>query len=313
MLLSALTSIALGLVGLGILGAHYGVASPTAGFLASVSGLALLIVVLLLALPRVLRDRRERPWFSFLFGIAGAGALAGLGYLYFSHPLPEITTDTRNVPKLRNAGPVTVDRGSEYLNPSSLVEREYDPTLAPRQGERYPALTAPVITAPPEQLYAAFVRSSPKWPGWRLVVVDAEKLHAEAEVEDTIFRFVDDVAIDFRRQGDGTQTRVEVRSRRRDGLPDFGGGLRVIEAVRLRLPAAAAEEVQLGEARLKAEAADKNAAQKAKEEEWKRLRPQPVPEEVDIRTRIRQAPPPVSGPQNRPAPGAGAGTETGAD
>ncbi|MEM1366893.1 MAG: DUF1499 domain-containing protein [Cyanobacteria bacterium P01_H01_bin.15] len=64
-------------------------------------------------------------------------------------------------------------------------------------------------------------------PGWVVTRTDISALRIEVEVTSSIFKFVDDVIISISAQAE--QTRIDMRSKSRDGLVDAGANAKRIE------------------------------------------------------------------------------------
>jgi uncharacterized protein (DUF1499 family) len=88
------------------------------------------------------------------------------------------------------------------------------------QQQFYPDLVPIVVALPPDQAFEQAKRAAESLPGWQVTSADAAMGRIEATDTSRIFHFVDDVLIRVR--PDGSASRIDVRSRSRDGLGDLG-------------------------------------------------------------------------------------------
>jgi uncharacterized protein (DUF1499 family) len=104
------------------------------------------------------------------------------------------------------------------------------------QQQSYPDLTPIAVALPPEQAFASAKRAAESLPGWQVTSADAATGRIEATDTSRIFHFVDDVVIRVR--PDGAGSRIDIRSRSRDGLGDLG-----VNAKRVRTYSAAVKKL----------------------------------------------------------------------
>jgi hypothetical protein len=119
-------------------------------------------------------------------------------------------------------------------------DMSYPPAFAPVVEQFYPEVRPIELSAPPEQAYARAVASAREL-GWRITREDPAAGSFEATETSTVFRFVDDVAVRVRPEGDGA--RIDVRSKSRDGQGDLGANAERIQrfAAEIKLPPVAAK------------------------------------------------------------------------
>lgn len=199
---------------LGPLLAHLGVIAPMQGFL--LFGLSALVglVGIVAGIISVLRGRAKPGTLAI-----GLGLLAMLLVLlpaFMAGKLPrlnDVSTDLEDPPALTRAPPA--GRGLEY-----------PPAFVPLMRESYADLKPLQLAEPPEAVLARVQTLAREQPGWTLVGCDAQA--CEGYSESRLFRFRDDFAIRVR-AGEGGGSRVDMRSRSRDGKGDFG-----VNAARVR-------------------------------------------------------------------------------
>jgi uncharacterized protein (DUF1499 family) len=96
------------------------------------------------------------------------------------------------------------------------------------QQQAYPDLAPIVVALPPEQAFEQAKQAAESLPGWQVTSADAATGRIEATDTSRIFHFVDDVVIRVR--PDGAGSRLDVRSRSRDGLGDMGVNAKRVRA-----------------------------------------------------------------------------------
>jgi uncharacterized protein (DUF1499 family) len=139
---------------------------------------------------------------------------------YTLPPIHDITTDTDNPPAF---SAVLGARAAEHAR---SVERR-DPQLAQLQKAAYPDV-APLLTAlPVARAFNEALIAAESMPGWTIAAADPTTGCIEASQQSRWFRFTDDIVI--RVAGDGTGSRIDVRSTSRQGLSDYG-----VNAARIR-------------------------------------------------------------------------------
>jgi len=96
------------------------------------------------------------------------------------------------------------------------------------QKEAYPDLAPIVVALPPDQAFAQAVQAAESLPGWKVTSADPAAGRIEATDTSRIFHFVDDVVIRVR--PDAAGSRIDIRSRSRDGLGDLGVNAKRVRA-----------------------------------------------------------------------------------
>ncbi len=139
----------------------------------------------------------------------------------------DITTDTDHPPAFVAIAPLRAIAG----NPAA-----YDrPEVAALQKKAYPDLVPLTLAQPPTAVFPAALDTVLAL-GLQLVNASAQEGRIEASARTLFFGFIDDVVI--RLQADGSGTRVDVRSKSREGRSDFGVNAarvrKVLETIRTR-------------------------------------------------------------------------------
>ena len=211
---------------LGPTGAYLGLFAPLTGFMlfvcgALLGGLASVIVSLVgLVLSRGGRDPQGRT--KALGGLAiGLGLLVVvLGSATTTGDAPrinDITTDLDNPPAFESAKivPDYIGRDMSYPVEFVVVVRESYPDLEPLR-----------LASPPDVTFERAIATAESL-GWEIVSRSESRGVFDAQHVSTIFRFVDDITV--RIVADGPGSRVDMRSKSRDGQSDLG-----VNAARIR-------------------------------------------------------------------------------
>ena len=212
---------------LGVAGANLGLLTPMSGFGAFVAGallgglLTVIVSLVGILLSRGGRDPRGRT--RALVGLAvGQGLLllvlvtaAPSGDL---PPINDITTDLENPPAFASASDVPDYQGRDM---------SYPPEFAEDVRRAYPDLQPIQVASPPPETFARSLAVADTL-GWEIVYRNPTNGSFDARDETPLFRFVDDVTVRIV-LGEGGTSRVDMRSKSRDGRGDLGAN-----AVRIR-------------------------------------------------------------------------------
>jgi uncharacterized protein (DUF1499 family) len=136
------------------------------------------------------------------------------------HPrINDFTTDLADPPAFRHAAtlPPNVGRDLGYPQDYAAIQRECCADLRPA-----------TLPMPPAAAYERAHRIAQSMPTWRITRADAAAGIIEATATSRVFQFVDDVVIRVRPAGGGS--RVDVRSKSRDGKGDVGANTARIRA-----------------------------------------------------------------------------------
>lgn len=222
-----LSLLALGLALVGLLGAYLGILSPIAGFQTFVAG-ALLggLFTTILALIGLFLTRGGRDPAGRAKTLVGLSISLGLLIVVLAAastggsapPINDITTDLDDPPAFADAALVPDYAGRDMSYPAEFVVivRESYPDLAPLQ-----------LGDPPSQTFPRAVDAA-RSLGWEVLAQDGGAGAFYARHATSIFRFVDDVVV--RISPDGSGSRIDVRSKSRDGRGDLGANAKRIRA-----------------------------------------------------------------------------------
>ena len=200
------------------------------GGLLGLVGLVLAVVALYTTRPAKGRAGRGLAWgalaesVAVLAGIAVA-ASSGAG----APPINDITTDPVDPPQfaaLTREGP---NAGRDMSYPGEA--------FASQQRAGYPDLAPIAVATPPDATFAA-VKSAIEGFGWKVVAADASAGVIEATDTSRTFHFVDDIVVRIR--PDAIGSRVDMRSKSREGRGDLGVNAARIRRLRDALGAAPA-------------------------------------------------------------------------
>ncbi len=203
----------------GLLGATLHIIPPMAGFMIFVAS-ALLggLLTILVSLVAIFLARGGRNPDGLRMALATLTVGLGLMLIVFAAGSPgrglpainDITTDLDNPPAFAPATvvPAYVGRNMEY--PAEFVEQVRS---------AYPDLHPIRLSSAPRQSFEKALATA-EGLGWTITANSPLQLTFDAEHETRLFHFVDDVTV--RVVAEGTGSRVDVRSKSRDGRGDIG-------------------------------------------------------------------------------------------
>ena len=198
-----------------------GLVPPVAGF-----GLFMAVWIgggttgLVLGLLR-LRALESRPegWTAILLALVLLAPLALMLSGVRRPPIHDITTSFEDPPAFAAALEANGDRDMSYPEgPADLAEL---------QRAAYPDVRAARLPIPPDEALER-ARQVADELGWSVVAFDARSGRLEATATSALFRFVDDIVVRVRAEGDGS--RVDLRSTSRVGRSDLGANAARISA-----------------------------------------------------------------------------------
>jgi uncharacterized protein (DUF1499 family) len=203
---------------LGPLIAHFSMGPPLAGFVPFALGGLVSIITGLVSVVQVIRGK------PLTLG-GGLGVLAGLGFFAIAlqgagYPrINDFTTDPADPPTYRFASalPQNAGRDMSYPKEWAAVQHECCADLHPA-----------VVKAAPDAAFERALGVAKTMPSWTVTQTDPAGGVFEAVATSGLFRFQDDVVVRVRPGDDGT-SRVDVRSKSRDGKGDLG-----VNAARIR-------------------------------------------------------------------------------
>ncbi len=212
----------------GALLAYHRIVAPFTGF--RLFGLALPLAVLailvsVVALVRVRGGRnpkaRRRGRVAMTLGAMTFAAMVGLTLPSLGRPLiNDIATDPSDPPAFVHAGELAGNRGRDMSYPKEF---------AAQQKRGYPHLAPLYLKRPPAEAFDRAKRALESLPFAEITTVDPESGRLEATVESRIFHFIDDVVVRVQPYGRGS--RVDVRSKSRDGRGDLGVNAMRVETI----------------------------------------------------------------------------------
>jgi uncharacterized protein (DUF1499 family) len=231
------TYVILTLIVVGTLGSYFRVFTPFGGF--QLVFLAVLVGAVFgigLAGAAAYASATGKSWRPR--ALRGAILPLGLALAMFAmlslRPTPvmnDVSTDLEN--RIEFAPEVVAQRTSP--EPQTEQRAHFDAL----QKEHYGDIRPIVVQAPVAETFQRAVAVAKAMPGWTVTKVDEAAGRIEAQDTSRIFHFVDDVVVRVRAEGAGS--RVDVRSRSRDGLGDSG-----VNAERVRAYLAAFESAGPG-------------------------------------------------------------------
>jgi len=140
----------------------------------------------------------------------------------------DFTTDLRDPPVFEHATTLSANAGRDMA---------YDPNFAAEQQKCCSDLTSMELSMPAGKAFELALKVAREMPSWNVVWNDPSSGRIEAVAVTRVFGFEDDVAIRVR--GDGGRSRLDMRSKSRDGRGDIGAN-----AERIRAYLAAVEGAQ---------------------------------------------------------------------
>lgn len=150
---------------------------------------------------------------GLLIVVLGAAATAG-----DAPPINDITTDLDDPPAFASSLVVPDYKGRNMSYPEEFVEvvRESYSDLAPLR-----------LDVPADVAYLRAIEVA-EGSGWKIVARDDIGHSFDAQAESSLFRFVDDITIRIVPEGEGSK--VDMRSKSRDGRSDLGANAARIRA-----------------------------------------------------------------------------------
>jgi uncharacterized protein (DUF1499 family) len=135
-------------------------------------------------------------------------------------PINDITTDLDDPPAFVHAVtlPYNVDRDMSYPEKWVGIVRK-----------AYPDVQHAVIPRPLPDAFPSVLRQAQQQPGWEVTYEDANAGIIECVATTKLLKFRDDLVIRLRPEGEG-KTRVDMRSKSREGRSDVGANAKRIKA-----------------------------------------------------------------------------------
>ncbi len=203
----------------GPLVAHFEITPPLAGFgLFALGGL----VGLVTGIASIVQRLRGRP-LTVGGGLAVVAGLLFIGIASRGRGYPRIndfTTDLADPPAFEFAGTLPENKGRDL---------SYPPAFAAVQRACCADLHPATMPVPPNAAYERALKVATSMPTWRVTRADATGPSVEAVATSGLFRFKDDIVMRVR--PDPAGSRVDVRSKSRDGQGDLGANAARIRAL----------------------------------------------------------------------------------
>ena len=226
--------IAVALVLVGIVGAHYRFTTPFLGFQIFVLGfflaiLAFFVGIIALFVTRKQPRRRARPRAIIGFVLGAVIAIPIVFKIVATAKYPainDITTDVNNPPEFVHAEQLPANHGRNMT---------YDKALYAAAQERGYGNVEPLkLKADPGTVFTQIQALASRMPDWEVTYTDSKTDTLEGVATSSLFHFQDDFVIQVR-AGDGGGSLVEMRSKSRDGVGDLGVNYNRIEDFFTRL------------------------------------------------------------------------------
>ncbi|HLH77867.1 MAG TPA: DUF1499 domain-containing protein [Candidatus Binataceae bacterium] len=222
--------IALALVVAGPLAAHLNFIDPMLGLQIMLFGLLFGLLTLVLGVIGYFQTRHFGTQQRAVFALTVGGAISAGAVLLFlvamRYPaINDLTTDYTNPPQFVHAAELPANSSRSLAYNQAWME--------PRQRRGYPGLGPLATLLPPPAAFAQVEAMARAMPDWQVTYANPATRTLEAVATSAVFGFHDDVVIEVRAQGSGSL--IEMRSRGREGIGDFGRNNRHIEDFFARL------------------------------------------------------------------------------
>jgi uncharacterized protein (DUF1499 family) len=199
--------------------AHYGVVPPLAGFGLFVLGGFVSLIVGIVSIVQLVRGRGLT--LGGALGVLAALALVGIASQGMGYPrINDFTTDTADPPAFQQATTLPQNAGRNLAYPAAF---------AAIQHECCADLHAAKLSVAPAEAYERALRTARAMPTWTVTRADPAAPAIEAVATSRVFRFQDDIVIRVRPDPAGG-SRVDMRSKSRDGQGDIGANTTRIRA-----------------------------------------------------------------------------------
>lgn len=213
--------LAVTLVAVGLIGAHFyltpaffGFQLFVFGFLLSLLGFVLGIIGLLMTRTGPRRAARPRAVIGTLLSLAVALPVLAVIIAHSKYPpINDITTDFANPPEYVHAAELTANQGRD-------MKYNRDKYMAAQQ-KGYPPLAPGSAAGDPAAVFDRVKTLVATMPDWQITYVDPKTKTLEGVSTSQLFHFQDDFVIQVRPGPNGTNL-VEMRSKSRDGVGDLG-------------------------------------------------------------------------------------------
>ncbi|MFZ1887992.1 MAG: DUF1499 domain-containing protein [Candidatus Binataceae bacterium] len=223
----------------GTLGAHFHLVAPIVGFTtAMIWGTLISIIGTIVGIVAFVRTRaperaglRPRATVGLIMSLIVLVPVLVMILSGMRYPgINDITTDFTNPPEFTHA---------QQLPGNQNRDLKYDATkYMAKQQSGYPPLAPLHLNDAPAAAFDRVKQTAASMPNWTITSVDPATMTLEGVSTSALFHFQDDFVIQVR-PGDGGTSLVEMRSKSRDGIGDFGVNYKRIVGFFGKLQAAA--------------------------------------------------------------------------
>ena len=163
--------------------------------------------------------------------LCGIAILIGLIPLAFILP-PIATVRLQKLPRINDVATDLVDP-PVFAHAASMPENAGRNLEFPEKNRElvrkgYPDLAPLALQGSPDEIFDRARRAAQTMPGWAIAAADPGKRTIEASFESSVFGFVDDIIVRVRAGTSGSV--IDVRSKSREGIGDFGANAARIRA-----------------------------------------------------------------------------------
>ena len=219
--------LAVAMIAAGIVGAHFYLVAPFMGFQLFALGFLLSILASVIGIIAIYVTRKPQAQAGRRRAVVGTviGAVIAIPLILTVlasskyPPINDITTDFENPPEFVYA---------QKLQHEPNRDMKYDKAkYASRQEAGYGPITPIKERLSPADAFARVTEVAKASPHWTITYTDPATNTLEVVATSKLFHFNDDVVIQVRPAPDGTSL-IEMRSKSRDGIGDFGVNARRI-------------------------------------------------------------------------------------
>jgi uncharacterized protein (DUF1499 family) len=214
--------LAIVLVFVGIIGAHFYLVAPFFGFQLFVFGFLLAVLALIFGIIGMLLTRAPERRGAFNRALIGTVVGAIIAVPVFTilmrggkYIVNDITTDTDNPPEF------SANQNLAFNQGDSKYTLNYNKANAAKQERIYGVIAPLKEKDPPAAMYAKLKDIAASNPHWFIVRADPDSMTIEGVAISWLFRFPDNFIIQVRPSSDGGSL-IEMRSKSRYGVGDFG-------------------------------------------------------------------------------------------
>ncbi|HUY28973.1 MAG TPA: DUF1499 domain-containing protein [Candidatus Binataceae bacterium] len=214
--------IAIALFLAGMLGAYFRLIAPFVGFqLAMIWGTFIALIGTIVGIVAMVRTGaperaggRPRAKVGLVMSLIVFVPVAVLVLSGLKYPgINDITTDFTNPPEFTHAQALAANRGRDLkYNQARFMAA---------QQKGYPPLAPLHLADPPAAAFERVKQLAAAMPAWSITSTDPATMTIEGVSTSSLFHFQDDFVIQVR-PADGGGSIVEMRSKSRDGIGDFG-------------------------------------------------------------------------------------------